>query len=162
MNQFKTEEDLEMATVPLIKKHFKYWSFQIPNYNRVIDFGGMTKDDKFIGIEYKLSDWKTAIWQAVRHRLIFDYLYILLPFKTISVNLCKEAKKCGIGILLFNSAFGDSVDVVIKPKRQWYLWTPKRKIIYRWIKEVPIHKRQFSEKELEEIRQKISNFNRVE
>jgi len=158
--KFKREEDLEMATVPFIEKYFDNWSWQVPNHNLVIDFGGIKKNT-LIGIEYKLSNWKRGIWQARGHRLAFDYLYVLLPFRKISVALCKEARKHGIGILLFNVAFGKSIDVIIKPKWQRLTWPPNRKEIIRHIKEIALHKRQFSNEEWEIMKDKFIKFNSI-
>ena len=155
--KFKTEEELEMATVPFLEEYFDSWSWQIPIYYRVIDFGGI-KNDVLIGIEYKLSDWKRAIWQAHGHRLTFDYLYILLPKREISQALRVEARKVGIGVLLFN---GKGIEIAIKPKRQRMTWNPRRKEVIKWIKEIPLHKRQFSNEELTEMKERFINFNRV-
>lgn len=155
LTKFKKEEDLEMATVPFINEYFDNWSFQIPVYYRVIDFGGI-KNDILVGIEYKLKDWKRAIWQAHGHRLTFDYLYILLPKRRISQALRIEARKVGIGVLLFN---GKGIEIAIKPKRQRMTWNPGRKEVVKWIKEIPFHKRQFSDKEIEELRNKFKIFN---
>ena len=156
---FKSEDELEMATVPFIEEYFDSWSWQVPNSNLVIDFGGI-KDNILIGIEYKLSDWKRAIWQTRGHRLVFDYLYILLPFRKISIALCKEARKYGIGVLLFNTAFGKSIDVVIKPNWQRLTWTPSRKMVIRHIKEIALHKRKLSNVQFEIMKDKFVKFNK--
>ena len=155
--KFEKEEDLEMATVPFINEYFDNWSWQIPVYYRVIDFGGI-KDNVLIGIEYKLKDWKRAIWQAHGHRLTFDYLYILLPKRKISQILRTEARKVGIGVLLFS---GKGIEIAIKPKRQWMIWNPRRKEVVKWIKEIPLHKRQYSDEELETMRERFSIFNKT-
>lgn len=143
--KFKTEEELEMATKPIVDEYFDYWSWQVPNHERVIDFGGI-KDNFFIGIEYKLSNWKIAIWQAHAHRLIFDYLYILMPMRKISEALRVEAKKVGIGVLLFD---GKEINIAIKPKKQRLIWILKRRISEKWIKEMPLHNRRLTEVELQ-------------
>ena len=155
--KFEKEEDLEMATVPFINEYFDYWSWQIPVYYRVIDFGGI-KNGILIGIEYKLKDWKRAIWQAHGHRLTFDYLYILLPKRKISQALRVEARRVGIGVLLFNS---NGIEIAIKPKRQWMIWNPRRKEVLRWIKEIPFHKRKFSEEELAVMKDRFLQFNKT-
>ena len=155
--KFEREEDLEMATVPFIDEYFDNWSWQIPVYYRVIDFGGI-KNDILIGIEYKLKDWKRAIWQAHGHRLTFDYLYILLPKRKISQVLRMEARKVGIGVLLFN---GKGIEIAIKPKKQQMTWNPRRKEVIKWIKLIPIHKRQFSDEELETMRKGFVKFNKI-
>lgn len=154
--KFECEEDLEMATVPFIDKYFDSWSWQIPSFSKVIDFGGI-KDGTLIGIEYKLKDWKRAIWQAHGHRLTFDYLYILLPKRKISQALRIEARKVGVGVLLFN---GSGIEIAIKPKRQQMTWNPSRKQIVKWIKKIPFHKRQFSDGELESMKDRFEKFNK--
>ena len=153
--KFEREEDLEMATVPFIDEYFDNWSWQIPVYYRVIDFGGI-KNNILIGIEYKLKDWKRAIWQAHGHRLTFDYLYILLPKRKITQALKEEAWKVGIGVLLFN---GKGIEIAIKPRKQQMTWNPRRKEVIKWIKKIPLHKRQFSDKELLIMRDRFSKFN---
>lgn len=150
---FKNELDLEMATQSIIETHFPYWSWQVPNYNRVIDFGRITRDNKLIGIEYKLYDWKTAIWQAVRHRLIFDFLYILIPKRKITKEIKKEAKKTGIGVLIFADS---KIKIAIKPKIQWLQWIPKKKSTIRYIKIISIHDRN---EDVDKLREKIKQFN---
>lgn len=155
--KYKSEAKLEEATIPLLHKHFVHWSFQVPNFNRVIDFGGILKNGALVGIEYKLYDWKGAIWQAVRHRLFFDFLYILIPKRKVSQAMRIEAKKTGIGILLFD---GKKIEVAIKPKFQVHQWLPKKKINILWIKTVAFHWRcQFpGSKELKELRERVKQF----
>jgi len=155
--KFRSEEELEMATAPFVNEYFDRWSWQIPIYYRVIDFGGI-KNGVLVGIEYKLKDWKRAIWQAHGHRLTFDYLYILLPKRKISQALRMEAKRVGIGVLLFN---GKGIEIAIKPKRQRMTWNPRRKEVVKWIKEIPIHKRKFSDEELILMKEKFLKFNNI-
>jgi len=149
-----SEVELEEATIPLPNEYFEYWSWQVPNFNRVIDFGGILKNGSLVGIEYKLSDWKRAIWQAVGHRLFFDFLYILIPKRKISQAMKTEAKKTGVGILLFD---GNSVEVAIKPKFQTHQWLFKKKIVIYWIKTVALQNRNENIKILKE---RIENFSK--
>ncbi len=93
---FKTEVELEEVTIPYIKMHFIHWSWQIPSYSYVIDFGGINCRNELIGIEYKLHDWKQAIIQAYHHRLTFKYVYILMPMRKKFDNMREEAKKYGV------------------------------------------------------------------
>jgi len=153
--RFNSELDLEIATIPFIEENFKYWSWQVGNYNRVIDFGGINKNGSLIGIEYKLSDWKTAIWQAVKHRLVFDFLYILIPERKISPEMNGESKKTGIGILLFN---GKEIKVATKPKYQTCQWLPRKKEIIREIKIIAIHDRN---EDINAVRRRIAQYNRI-
>jgi hypothetical protein len=67
-----------------------------------------------------------------------------------------EARKVGIGVLLFN---GKGIEIIIKPKKQEMTWNPRRKEVVKWIKEVPFHKRQFSDKEIEKLRNRFKIFN---
>jgi len=152
--KFASEAEFEEATIPFLNNHFVHWSFQIPNYNRVIDFGGTTNNNIMIGIEYKLKDWKKAMWQAVKHRLVFDFLYILIPKRKITQEMKNEAKKTGIGILLFD---GISIKIVLKPKFQAYQWHIKKNIIKRWIKIVALHDRK---ENMENLKKRIEQFDR--
>jgi len=138
MNEYLSEAELEEATIPLLNEFFIHWSFQMSIYQRVIDFAGITSRNIWIGIEYKLSNWKTAIWQAHAHRLTFDYLYILMPKKKISEALERESKKVGIGVLLFN---GNRIEVALKPKLQKMIWYPNRQQIKKYMIENPHHSR---------------------
>lgn len=151
---FKKEIDLEMATVPIIESHFEYWSWQVPTSGAVIDFGGLTYDDKFIGIEYKLKDWKRAIWQAHQHRLVYDFLYILMPDLKPSEKLINEAKKVGIGVMSFS---GNEITILIKPKVQRYTWGPMRRRIIDFIKIFATHDRYSFN--LEDLREKANIYN---
>lgn len=134
---FKREIDLEMATIPFIKKCFRHWSWQIPSYNRVIDFGGINFKNELIGIEYKLHDWRRALKQADSHRMTFDYLYILLPERKYANDLIEEAKKNGIGIIIFNG----NPDIILKPRKQRYRWRPSQRNVRKMIHRFKLHNR---------------------
>ena len=150
--QFSSELKFEEATIHILKPYFKEWSWQVPSWNRVIDFAGITHKNQTIGIEYKLRDWKKAIEQACAHKLEYDFVYILMP--RISLKAMLDAEKRGVGVLRFKN---QTITVLLKPKRN-QIWEPAYKKAKQYIRHFQIHERNIDSESLKEL---ARNYNSI-
>lgn len=137
--KFKTEAELEEATIPWLNQHFDRWSFQVGCHSYVIDFVGMNKHG-IIGIEYKLKHWKRAVEQTWHHQLATDFSYVLMPEGKFVDRLVEMAKnyRSKPGVLIFNG----TVEIRLKPKRHSRIWYPTRKMIKERLDSNPLHYRR--------------------
>ena len=135
-NRFFTEQEFEEATIPYLNDRFLFWSWQVPAWDRVIDFAGITQLGQTIGIEYKLRDWKKAIEQAHAHRMIYDFVYICMPKQYVAA--IPDAKIRGVGIIIFNG----KPEVLLKPKWNTMIWEPRYRDNKKFIKHFQTHDRR--------------------
>ena len=85
-----------------------------------------------IAFEFKLKDWKTAIQQANSYKIIADYSYVVLYYK--SIPKIKEnidiLEKKGIGLI---SASSRKFEIILKAKKNNFfdnqLWNKVQKDI---------------------------------
>ncbi len=68
-----------------------------------------------VAIEAKLRDWRKAIQQAVANMWFASHSYILLPPSRSLKLIVQEAKKFGIGVLIFD---GNKTRRIMKPRPQ--------------------------------------------
>ena len=133
---FSTEQEFEESTIPYIEKSFLFWTWQVPAWNKVIDFAGIIPIGQTVGIEYKLKNWKKAIEQAHAHILIYDFVYICMPKRY--EKAIPDARKRGVGIIVFDG----KPEIILKPKWNKDLWEPKANRIREFIKHFQIHDRR--------------------
>jgi DUF1365 family protein len=68
-----------------------------------------------IAVEAKIKNWRKALQQAVANLWFASHSYILLPPLRTLNRVVKEAKKFGVGVLVFD---GKKTKMVFRPKRQ--------------------------------------------
>jgi len=62
-----------------------------------------------------LTNWRKAIQQAVANLWFASQSYVLLPPMRTLKKVAQEAKKFGIGVIVFD---GEQTKMIVKPKRQ--------------------------------------------
>ena len=154
--RFNNEIELEKATLPLIEKHFEYWSWQVAHSYSVCDFMGITYNDLVVSIEYKLRDWKRALDQCRYHLLCSDFAYVLMPKRKSSDNILRFIKenRLPIGVIFFDK----KPEIIQKPKPHRMKWKPTYEAVKRQIKFFQIHDR----KSYIISPERIKEFNRIE
>jgi hypothetical protein len=60
---------------------------------------------KIIAIEAKITNWKEAIEQAVTNTWFASHSYILLPSNRVISRVSDQARKLGIGVLVFDGQY---------------------------------------------------------
>jgi hypothetical protein len=70
---------------------------------------------RIIAIEAKMTNWRGALEQAVTNLWFASHSYILLPAMKCLKAVIAEARKLGIGVLVFN---GGKTRRVLAPKKQ--------------------------------------------
>lgn len=73
------------------------------------------KARRIVAIEAKLTNWRKAIQQAVANLWFASQSYVLLPPMRTLKKVAQEAKKFGIGVIVFD---GEQTKMIVKPKRQ--------------------------------------------
>lgn len=126
------EYELENAVIPyLIDKGYKL-SQQVPLSNRLIDLAAIDDNDFLVCIEFKLNNWRKALEQASKNKNSFDYVYICLPNKKFSKSLLQEAKKMGVGIIIYN-AIERFLSIKLDAKKNQSQWIPNKNYIRNYI-----------------------------
>jgi len=129
---FQSEKNLEDAVIPFLEKQFKLYSQQVPLYNRVIDFVGVDDDGNIIGIEFKLNNWKRALKQAKNNRNAFDFVYICIPNNKNIEKIIFEAKKNGVGVIIFDF-ISNEPRFVLQAQKVNIQWLPNYTFISDYI-----------------------------
>ncbi len=120
---FQSEKELEEIALPFFSEmNFKYHR-QVPLFNRVIDFVALDNEENVIGIEFKLKNWKRAIYQVKSNINAFDYGYIFIPSIGNMGVVIDEAKNHGIGIFCYDRK-ADTINTLLKPKKNNLKWLP--------------------------------------
>jgi predicted transcriptional regulator len=70
---------------------------------------------RIIAIEAKLQNWRKALLQATANFWFASHSYVLLPPLRCLNLIVKEAKKLGVGVLIFD---GKKMRLAAKPKRR--------------------------------------------
>lgn len=101
---------------------------EVPYMSRCIDMIIIDENKIITTIEFKLSDWRSALKQARDHSMGADKAYICLPNsrKNLSAELISAVKDTGVGLMLYNKDSVDPLEVVIQPMSnllRWSIWT---------------------------------------
>ena len=70
---------------------------------------------RIIAIEAKMSAWREALEQAVTNLWFASHSYILIPALKCLQSICQEAKKLGVGVLVFD---GKQTRTALRPRKQ--------------------------------------------
>ena len=70
---------------------------------------------RIVAIEAKMSAWREALEQAAANLWFASHSYILVPALNCLRSICEEAKKLGIGVLVFD---GKQTRTALRPRRQ--------------------------------------------
>ena len=70
---------------------------------------------RIIAIEAKMRAWREALEQAAANLWFASHSYILVPTLNCLRLICREAKKLGIGVLVFD---GKQTRTALRPRRQ--------------------------------------------
>jgi hypothetical protein len=70
---------------------------------------------KIVAIEAKMRAWRVALEQAAANLWFASHSYILVPALNCLRLICEEAKKLGIGVLVFD---GKQIRTVLSPRKQ--------------------------------------------
>lgn len=114
---------------------------EVPVFCRSIDVVKYNSfSNEVSAIEFKLSDWKRAIKQALRVGLCFDYLEICIPkpktekaTKTI-VSSCAEL---GIGLYFYDYK-NNLFEYTLQPKRIESIWAIQKASVINYVEEALI------------------------
>lgn len=89
---------------------------EVPFLSRCIDMVLVDEQNRVITIEFKLTKWRDAILQAYDHLRAADFAYICMPKKKRepSALFIDELKNKGIGLLLYDEAAKDKVQIYLK------------------------------------------------
>lgn len=88
---------------------------EVPFLSRCIDLVMINDKSEVISVEFKVSDWRHAIEQAVNHKLGSDKAYICIPKRTVTDTLAEAVIKAGVGLLFYDSKSSKSIYEVISP-----------------------------------------------
>jgi predicted transcriptional regulator len=69
---------------------------------------------RIVAIEVKMRAWREALEQAAANLWFASHSYILVPALNCLRSICNEAKKLGIGVLVFD---GKQTRTVLRPRR---------------------------------------------
>ena len=120
---FRSEKELELASVTFLEKEYSNYKWQVPIYNRVVDLAAIDKNGNLVGIEYKLSNWKRALQQANAHRNTFDYMYVCVPGGNYVDDLKSSAQEMGIGVMIYDES-NETIAVDLNAEKQTLHWKP--------------------------------------
>ncbi|MVB12313.1 hypothetical protein CAFE_30460 [Caprobacter fermentans] len=140
-NYAYSEEELRESFLKSFKEKNQQLICEVPVFSRSIDVVKYNNiSHEVSAIEFKLSDWKRAIKQALRVGICFDYLEICIPkpktdraINTV-VNSCTEQ---GIGLYFYNYE-NDFFEYVLRPKHIEDVWTVQKASVINYIKGVTI------------------------
>jgi len=138
-----------MTEIEMVDKALQYWKSQgvpawieIGCFNNSIDVV-LKKDGYIEAIEFKLQDWKTAIKQAVHHKIAVDKSYICLPHYLAKKTLEKSVKMsedCGVGVYIWNHkgvrvelAAPTENDVLWRVGKDWLADNLHKKSDLKWV-----------------------------
>ena len=94
---------------------------EVPFLSRCIDLVMINDKGEVISVEFKVSDWRHAIEQAVNHKLGSDKAYICIPKRTVTDTLAEAVIKAGVGLLFYDSKSSKSIYEVISPPKCFFL-----------------------------------------
>lgn len=108
---------------------------EVPSMGQSIDIVA-TKGRWLTCIEVKLSDWKRGLMQCRAHRVVADYVVLVVASaRAPTLPLVEEATARRLGIIHFNRST-DSCDWTLKPKRIKELWLPQRRVLSSMVREL--------------------------
>ncbi len=70
---------------------------------------------RIIAVEAKMRAWREALEQATANLWFASHSYILIPALNCLRSICKEAKRLGIGVLVFD---GKQTRTALRPRKQ--------------------------------------------
>lgn len=105
---------------------YSYVAIEVPYMSRCIDMVLIDKNNTVISIEFKLSNWKTAIKQARDHSLGADLSYICLPkqLSNINSNMQGLLHDTGVGLLLYDRYSDSPLEIAVEAnsRSRWNIW----------------------------------------
>ena len=131
---FNSENDLVNAFVPFFEDQGLVYRLEVPVHNRMVDLAALDKKGNLIGVEFKLSDWKRALNQALTNRLSFDYIYVCVPRKRTVERFKAEAKRVGIGIMVVDPTTG-VICVELDAQKIEKHWPPNQQFLRSYLGE---------------------------
>ena len=130
---FKTEHELEQAATPFLYSKFNICAWQVPLYNRLIDFVAIVKSGNLISIEFKLKDWKRALIQAKTNSNAFDFVYICVPGGNYLEKLKIHAQFKGIGVFIYDID-NETLKIELPAQKVERQWPPNVEFIKSYLK----------------------------
>lgn len=74
-------------------------AIEVCNYNHSIDLAWITREGLIYAVELKLTDWKTALKQAVYHQNSVDFVSVAMPPHRITKPMKAAFMDVGVGYL---------------------------------------------------------------
>lgn len=130
---FNSEKDLVMAFVPYYEDLGFTYRLEVPLHNRIVDLAALDEEGNLVGVEFKLSDWKRALNQALTNKLSFNYIYVCVPKKRFIERLRAEAESVGVGIMVVDPTTG-VICVELNAKRIEKQWPPNHKLLRSYLR----------------------------
>ena len=106
---------------------------EVPSLGQSIDLVA-TKGKWLTAVEAKINDWRRALIQCRAHELVADYICIAIATKNISIELRTAVDAAGYGLIHLNRA--GTFEWVIRPKRNYRVWSAQRAVIGNHMKSI--------------------------
>lgn len=109
---------------------------EVPVFCRSVDLVVYNRRKKEItAIEFKLSNWRRAIIQALQVTCCFDFLEICIPLPATQKgkdSVISECNNYGIGVVFYNSAKG-TFEEPLKPKHISKIWEVQKNRVLEYL-----------------------------
>jgi len=109
---------------------------EVPVFCRSVDLVIYNKKKKEImAVEFKLSNWKRAVVQALQVTCCFDFLEICIPQPATlkgKDSVISECRKYGIGVVFFDSSQG-TFEESLKPKHISEIWEVQKNRVLEYL-----------------------------
>lgn len=134
-----SEADLRDRYIGFLKNESDIQPYtEVPVFCRSVDLVLQdNKEESLTAIEFKLHDWKRAIYQVQGVGLCFDFLCICLPKpKTVigEQNIINACKNSGIGLIFYND-LSDEFETMLYGIRVPSVWKAQRDMIIESLEE---------------------------
>ncbi len=128
----QSEKHLEEIAIPFLISIGLIYERQVPLSNRVIDFVALDDKENIIGIEFKLKNWKRALYQVKSNINAFDFGYIFIPLIDNIDNVIKEANSYGIGVFCYDRK-AEIIKKYLEPKKNQFKWLPNNEYLKTYL-----------------------------
>lgn len=128
------EAALVARAADLLRSEGALVCFEVPSLGQSVDLVA-EKNDKYIAIEAKVSDWRRALRQATPHLLVADYVAIAVSYNEIPRSLIDEAVVLGIGIINWRTRT-DAIEWVLEARESRRVWGPQKNVFRKNVMEV--------------------------
>lgn len=107
---------------------------EVPVFSSSLDLLLVDQTNTYHGVEFKLLNWKRVIQQAVKHRIVLDYVSIFLntPKQNQTIErIVQECKANGLGLYFLET--DGSITQSLKPTKN-KIWQVEKERIAQYLK----------------------------